>query len=479
MCALILILQLGLLISLGITESSGYFTRIEPEMDLECLNDFIEEMRCTLTSDQLVSCSNYSLTVHIYDSRLTCDLKQLDSYAYTNACACMMYVENGFVLREVYLVEVWTKNNLLFTKKFNTTESIKPKRPDMLSVNQTQNGNFLVAWDTIYSTDDIFSSHLISELTYYIEGRKESIRTVTSSSKDILKIIIPIICITLIITISFFYYLCNKILTDWWDKIPTPNIASSFVKQVPNLLSFQNEFSPVHLDSSKLFHYGDKIWPVSSPVDVRGENSLNSLNKDSSGVSYSQTVFQILEENSPENIAHGKKSQSTINGLPMSTNYQNLMNTEHSKNEPMFPPLDKNLDPIKIDTEYSPCTPCTASSGSENTSPSQFTSSSSGITMVYGYKSVSNLLDGASKCQLFNSSYNDGNQFPDKLMNSKNIPYESPIIPMENEYKDLHSLLRNSEERHSIIAGPELKQLGGLDLHTSTGIEIDCSYHRV
>lgn len=32
------------------------------------------------------------------------------------------------------------------------------------------------------------------------------------------------------------------------------------VNQVPNLLSFQNEFSPVHLDSSKLVHSGEKTW---------------------------------------------------------------------------------------------------------------------------------------------------------------------------------------------------------------------------
>ncbi|XP_058233778.1 interleukin 4 receptor, tandem duplicate 1 [Hemibagrus wyckioides] len=527
MCALILILQLGLLISLDFTESSGFHTtRAEPELDLECLNDFIKEMMCTLNSDQAVSCSDYSLTEYIYESTLTCHLKQLDS----NTCECTVHVEEGFVLKEQYKVEVWRKKNLLFTKKFSTTESIKPKRPEQLSVSQTPIGNFLVAWDTMYSTDEIFSPTLISELTYYIEGKKGSKRTVTvssqfeyelvgrnlesnsnyivitrirsllnkrfsdysdpcrfstpSSSKDILRIIIPVISIILIISIFLFYYLCNKILKGWWDKIPNPKIASSFVKQVPNLLSFQNEFSPVHLESSKLMHYGDKIWPVSSPVDIRRENSLNSLDKDSSGVSYSQTGIQVLDENSLENIANGKKSQSTINGIPMSKHYYqnsdfkvNNTTTELSKYD--FPPLDKHLDPIKIDTEYSPCTLCTASSGSENTSPSQFTPSSSEITVVYGYKSISSLLDSASECQSVNSSHNDDNQFPEKLMNSKNIPLESPIIPVENEYKDLHSLLCNSEEQQSIIAAPEIKQLGGLDLHTSPGIEIDCSYHRV
>ncbi|KAF5908032.1 interleukin-4 receptor subunit alpha, partial [Clarias magur] len=182
----------------------------------------------------------------------------------------------------------------------------KPVKPINMSVTETPNGNFLIFWDTNYTTEEpSFSSELISELTYYVEGNNDSTKSVTLtedqkkyeligkklesnsnyivrvrvkhyrarfsdysdpyrfttpiSLRDKLRIIIPILCVILIICIFISYYFYNKVLTDWWDKIPTPNIATNFVKQVPNLLSFQNEFSPVHLDPSKLVHAGEKI----------------------------------------------------------------------------------------------------------------------------------------------------------------------------------------------------------------------------
>ncbi|XP_047663702.1 uncharacterized protein LOC125140128 [Tachysurus fulvidraco] len=562
--ATILILQLCLVISFNFAESSGDYTSAEPKMDLECLNDYITEMMCSLTSDQQLICPEYSLNVTVFDARFTCDLQQLNS----SSCECTVHVNSGFVLGKEYTVNVLRNKNLLFTTNFGTTENIKPKKPVIRTVKETKNGNFLIAWDTAYNDSD----DLIAELTYYIEGSKGTRKNVIvptkgqfkyelvgrnlesnsnyivmariksifndrfsdysdpyrfstpSYLKDYVKIIIPLICITLIISIFITYFLCNKILIVWWFKIPTPKIATSFVKQVPNLLSFQNDFSPDNPDASKLLHSGDKIWPASSPVDVRGENnSLNSFGRDgdSSGVSYSQEVIQSKEANSPENKTHGKESQSTISGIPTTTQYyKNLTSLSNDSNvlmpygnssdfsnksymfslsdkihnptnghciydlnqhESIFPSLEKNLDPvIQTDLEYgpcTPCTPCTGSSGSENVTPS-----SSEIIVVSGYQSLNNILDRASNPQSFISPHNDISLITEKILCSKNahnISYESPIIPVENEYRDFRSLLQNSNEQHSLVTGPELKQLCGLDLHTSPGIEIDCSYHRV
>ena len=104
------------------------------------------------------------------------------------------------------------------------------------------------------------------------------------------------------------------------------------------------------------------------------------------------------------------------------------------------------------------------------------------LSWFNGYQSLNNILDRASKPQSFISPHNDVYLITEKILCSKNahnISYESPIIPVENEYRDFRSLLQNSNEQHSLVTGPELKQLCGRDLHTSPGFEIDCSYHTV
>ncbi|XP_047006388.1 uncharacterized protein il4r.2 isoform X2 [Ictalurus punctatus] len=559
MGTLILILQLVLLLNFGFIDSSEDPTRAEPNLDLQCLNDFLTEMMCLLISQSdLDSCSGYSLNESRHDKSYTCDFKRFNS----STCECSVHVNSSFVLGENYKFNVLRWNNLLFTKNVSTTESIKPKKPVIVSVSQTQNGNFRIVWDSIYRTEEtVFSEGLIPELIYYIEGSNGSKKnetlalnqwkyelvgrnlesasnyivrarvksilnfrfsdysdpyrfTTPSSPKDLLKIIIPIVCVILIICIFTIYYSYNKILTEWWDKIPTPKIATSFVKQVPNLLSFQNEFSPVHLDSSKLVHSGEKTWPASSLVDIGRENSLNSLGKDgtSAEVIYGQTGNESLEENSSENITHWepvKEAQSTfLRPMPMSNKYyKNLKSdsddcnvqresgnssgfsnkfymmsdsdkfpnpainhfiSDFNVSENVFPALAKNLDPVILtDFEYRPCTGCALS---ENTSPTQFTSYTNDIAVVPGYQSVSEVRDCASTDQAFISSHNDVNLIMEKLLhckNPQNTSCDTTIIPVENGYKDFQSLLRNSGEQQSFTTETELKDLCGPTLHTS------------
>ncbi|MCJ8746470.1 hypothetical protein PDJAM_G00142180 [Pangasius djambal] len=324
--------------------------------------------------------------------------------------------------------------------------------------------------------------------------------TTPASTKDVLKILIPIICIILIICIFTSYYSYNKILTEWWDKIPTPKIATSFVKQVPNLLSFQNEFSPVHLDSSKLVHPGEKTRPASSLVDVRDENILSSLGKNGSSaeVIYGQTGNESSEENTNENNTRWellRESQSTnLCQMPMSNKYYKNLNSNSddcnvqcesgnssgiSNKFYMFSVSDKIHNPdISHFNESENVFPGLA----KNPSPTQFTPSSNDIAVVPGYQSVSEVIDCASTDHAFISSHNDINLIMEKLICSKNpqnTSCKTTIIPVENGYKDFQSLLRNSGEQQSLTTEPELKHLCGPALHTSPGIQIDSSYHRV
>lgn len=261
--------------------------------------------------------------------------------------------------------------------------------------------------------------------------------------------------------------------------------------------------------------------PVVSLVDVRGENSLSSPGKDgnSADVIYGQTGKESLEETSMGNTNHleffKEFEKTNLHQIPMSNKYKTLKSSsddynverecgntsgisnklymlslsdnpatvhicsEFSVSEKMFPALAKNLDPmILTDFEYSPCTvPC---AGSENNCPTQLTPSSNSITVVPGFQS-NNEVDCTSTVEAFISSHINVSPVMAKIIcikNPKNISSDSTIMPAENGYKELQSLLRNSGEQ-ILTTEPELKHLCDLPLHTVPGIQIDCNYHMV
>ncbi|TSS23702.1 Interleukin-4 receptor subunit alpha [Bagarius yarrelli] len=214
-------------------------------------------MVCSLTSDQVVTCSEYNINVSKYEEFFQCDLKQHNS---SRGCGCLINVESGFVLSELFKVQVSRGKNVLFTKFVNTTESIKPKKPFRVTVNQTQNDNFLIVWETEYQVLGyvyVFSLDLISEIVYHVEGSKIStilnvtpsgrfkyeligrnlkpntnyivrariksplsnrfsdyspaVKFTTPTSPDqIFKIIIPIVCVILILSVLIIYFFIDK-----------------------------------------------------------------------------------------------------------------------------------------------------------------------------------------------------------------------------------------------------------------------------
>ncbi|KAI5091608.1 hypothetical protein C0J45_18814 [Silurus meridionalis] len=481
-------------------------------LNLECINDFLTEMMCILTPVQLDSCAEYSLNASRDNLLFTCDFKQLNS----NACECLFYVSSGFVVNEDYKVKVLKNKNVLFTEIISTTESIKPKKPFIVSVNQTQDGNFHIVWDTEYTTKEpVFNSDLISELTYYVEGNKESRKNVTlnKGQQDYWLVGRNLESNSNYTVRARIKFNLNLIFSDysdpyWFTTPPSPNEYLKIIIPIICVILIICVFS--------MYYYYDRLG--SSLVDVRDENSLNSLGKDgsSSDVVYGQTGNESVEDNN----AHWELVQES-----QSTNLRqtNLMSTKYYKNmkpnsddiqrdsgsssgfsnkfymfsvsdelpkptmgffgdinqkENVFLSLAKTQDPvIQTDFEYGPCT---GWSGSENTSPTQFTPSSKEIIMVPAYQSVNEVIDCTPTDQAFISSHNDVNLIMEKQMCSpQNISCETGIIQVENGYKDFQSLLRNSEEQQSLACEPELKHLCGPVLHTPPGIQIDSSYHRV
>ncbi|XP_036422681.1 uncharacterized protein LOC118805754 isoform X2 [Colossoma macropomum] len=579
-----LILQLSLfLISTGFTAANE---SNEPSLDLECLNDYDTEMVCRLSSEKLNNCPEYKLNISLMtiDEVFTCSFV----HVIPNFCECKFQIQ-GFVL-ESFEANLWRGEKTLLFKEIDIGKSIKPKRPTIVSVMLTENGNFRITWDTNYTSplQKPFSDSLSTELTYGVKGGEVNVislekgrteyeivgRNLQPNSdyvvmarvstdynqnsrfsdysqpyefetpifiRDILKILIPILCVSLIIFISTLFYCYIKIIKQWWDKIPIPKIAPIFEKPVPHLSSFGSDFSPVYLETSKLAPFKDKMWISTAQVGVSCEDSLQSLGKsgNSSQVIYAQTVSEdaednvngieaqceLLEEYKSANRVQSNRANIDIqreSGNSSGSSFSNkcylgsdssgssflnqsITHTAYPSNESenSFSALSKNLDPvIPTDFDYGPCNGCSVSVDS-----TQFMPLSTETVVVPGYQSVNELLDHGNKPedQAFISYHNDINLIMAKTIpkNPQSVPSpadDNMIIPVDDSYQSFPSLDQNtwSTELEQNIAqavaqtachnmscvsqqvlAPSLKGPCGPVLNISPGIQIDCSYQRV
>ncbi|KAK1805242.1 hypothetical protein P4O66_019578 [Electrophorus voltai] len=327
-------------------------------------------MTCHMTPDNTNDCSEYKLNVSL-DVQPTKTFICRFEHIYSSACECMFQV-NGFVVGETFKANLLRKGNVLFTKYIKTRESIKPKRPIIISISLTENGNFRITWDTKYTHGTVFYESLSVELTYSVKGSTHNVstnpmkvdqtnyefvgrnlqpnsnyivwaRVVTNyndiysdysepyefstslSLQNILKIIIPISCVILIFFILTIYYCYIKIVREWWDKIPVPTITHSFEKKVPHFPSFQNEFNAVHLETSKLDKNGETRKSYSN-VDIRSEPRQHSLGHygDLSHVIYAQTGYESVEETDAKCDLH-KKDQAANHQMPESNAIQKYL----------------------------------------------------------------------------------------------------------------------------------------------------------
>uniref|UniRef100_A0AAR2J7Q5 Fibronectin type-III domain-containing protein n=1 Tax=Pygocentrus nattereri TaxID=42514 RepID=A0AAR2J7Q5_PYGNA len=472
---------------------------------LECLNDYDTEMVCQLWSERLNSCPEYKLNISLYtipDEVFTCSFVNVSP----NACECKFEMQ-GFVLERFKANLSRGEKELLF-KEIDI--AIKPKPPTIVSVNLTEKGNFLITWDTNYPSplQKTFSDSLSTELTYGVKGGKNNVselvihlekgrteyeivgrnlqpnsdyvvmaRVSTEYNQNlrfsdysqpyefrtsmflqvILKILIPILCVSLIIFISILFYCYVKIIKQWWDKIPVPKIAHSFEKTVNSTM-----FLPFLLESGN-----------------------------SSGSSFSNKCY----------LGSDSSGSSFLN--------QSITHSAYPSNESenSFSSLSKNLDPvIPTDFMYGPCNSCSVSVDS-----TQFTPLSTETIMVPGYQSVNELLDHGNKPedQAFISYHNDINLIMVKTIPKNPLSVSSPgddsmIIPVDDTYQSFPSLDQNTwssdhsteleqniaqavaqTAHHSMscvnqqVHAPSLKGLCGPVLNISPGIQIDCSYQRV
>ncbi|XP_051569773.1 uncharacterized protein il4r.2 isoform X1 [Myxocyprinus asiaticus] len=317
------------------------------EEDFSCFNDYEREMKCSLSSKNLINCSEYKLnTTHTVLEELnkyTCIFER--SHHNASVCECKFEIP-GFVPMEIFCTTLLQGVNVLFTKNFSTLEFIKPKTPAILSVQKTPNGDFKVTWDNKYKDKTrYFAQSLSIELTYGIKGGKDTVSkmvmdsmgfyeivgrnlqpntdyiltarvktnynnneifsdrstpyefTTSPSLSEILKIVIPGVCVGLIIIIFIIFICFFRIKRMWWDKITKPEIDPNLGKQKGHMLPPSNmKFSPVVVEIPKLDLQEEKKWLVALSEDTNNEQSFNSVDSTHS-VDYGQACSGIQEQN--------------------------------------------------------------------------------------------------------------------------------------------------------------------------------------
>ncbi|XP_014264315.1 uncharacterized protein LOC101486355 [Maylandia zebra] len=128
---------------------------------LDCTNDFDELMLCQL---ELQNCTEYSLTLQSVDGKKNCFLQQCG----TGQCCCSFRLI--LVLGETHTATIWKDGNVMESKVFSVTESIKPKTPTIKSVNKSE-GNFEVKWTS--NMEGFLNNEMTAVVTYYKKGETE------------------------------------------------------------------------------------------------------------------------------------------------------------------------------------------------------------------------------------------------------------------------------------------------------------------
>ncbi|XP_067238590.1 uncharacterized protein [Chanodichthys erythropterus] len=293
------------------------------EKDLKCFNDFETEIKCSLESDGPTSCSGYKLNITDTDllKEYTCIFER--SY-HSSSCECKVEVK-VFVSEVNFTTTLLKGTNVLLSKTFMTEDFIKPKTP-VLSVKKTEDGNFYVTWDDKYRNSTIFfknsleihlsyrikeedktvyknesNSVRFSEIvsihlqpnTYYILTARMSTSynghkilsdqsapvefTSPSSPNDMVRKLVPPLCVGLIFIICAIFICVLRMKTKWWDKISKPKVDASFGEEKGHILppSIMN-FSTIHVEIPKLEFQEKKLISESS-VDTTNEKSSHSV----------------------------------------------------------------------------------------------------------------------------------------------------------------------------------------------------------
>ncbi|XP_060924292.1 uncharacterized protein LOC132998587 [Limanda limanda] len=133
---------------------------VDTETHLDCTNDYDKQMFCEFKAQ---NCSEYKVALSTKDGG--CIPKKCHSQC---CCSFKMLLVPG----KSHTVEVLRGDQKVESKIIGVTQSIKPKVPTIISVDEI-NGVFQVKWK--HNMEDFFESSLTAELMYRKKGDKKNV----------------------------------------------------------------------------------------------------------------------------------------------------------------------------------------------------------------------------------------------------------------------------------------------------------------
>ncbi|XP_041085003.1 cytokine receptor common subunit beta-like [Polyodon spathula] len=126
---------------------------IKPKGILICYNDYIDEMVCVWNASMQINCSGeYTLSftrLRLPFKNDSCVLRNVGvgPNSLSTRCECKMpKLADGFVVHDMYIVEVWHRENAILLTHVFPCETIKPRPPHNLSVSRSEKNNFNLTW---------------------------------------------------------------------------------------------------------------------------------------------------------------------------------------------------------------------------------------------------------------------------------------------------------------------------------------------
>ncbi|XP_048848353.1 uncharacterized protein LOC125718502 [Brienomyrus brachyistius] len=386
----------------------GFISTFSSESPLSCKNDFITTMNCILDSPRSSNCSIYTAEFQsstssgkTYKCPFTSDMAGL--------CSCTVQMLQ-FISLEVYSLDLLEGNTSIYSTDITPSSHIKPNAPEIISIIRQENGNYDVMWKSGY-TKESFLSDFIHEVCYKKKGEEDKKMTNTSQTnfeilgstleqgavyvvkvrmfsplyetefsdwsqekewtapsialpvERILEITIPILCVSLILILSFLYWCLLRIKDKWWDKIPNPykahiksmNVGKPMMLK-PETVDFNQKFDIAEKPrKAHLIVAGDK------EEDLYPKNLLNSEGSSQSDYARTYSIPQgtTIPGNVMQNILEEafkifvpKASTPVVSDLGTHGCYKNVDVTPSKESDIRLP---RNLSPSSPEGSASSC----------------------------------------------------------------------------------------------------------------------------